>query len=164
MASFQRFERSFRSWRDTEHTACTDRNEEVLGRLATVSEGELAAKDCLKAHFADRTFERSALKEMDTLGREQRQELLQVLELVRSHAERFEGTEELMKQIPKVGKKAKTMSGVDIIALLAHLLDITSRSLTKSRKKDEAEADGEKQNGKAKDKEPEKKKDDKKDD
>ncbi|OLQ01480.1 hypothetical protein AK812_SmicGene15778 [Symbiodinium microadriaticum] len=102
----------------------------------TVATCDFAAEDCLKAHFPDRDDdgEDAPLQSLVNVAKSQREELNEVLELVRQHAEQFEGHSQLSAQLPGQGSASRKKSGADVVALLAELLDVAARNLTKGRK------------------------------
>lgn len=131
---FRKFDEGFQSWHNREQAGCTEKSEAAGLDRKSVEVGESAASECLKTFFPEREKEGTALQSLQAAAREQRTELHQILELVRSNATHFENPEAVLDQLPSPGGAARKMSGADVVALLAELLDIASRSLTKARK------------------------------
>eukprot|EP00930_Biecheleria_cincta_P015602 TRINITY_DN12955_c0_g1_i1.p2 TRINITY_DN12955_c0_g1~~TRINITY_DN12955_c0_g1_i1.p2 ORF type:complete len:360 (+),score=66.77 TRINITY_DN12955_c0_g1_i1:68-1147(+) len=134
--ALRRFEDDMRNWKQREQAAADERG---IGRnldQRAVASCSFAAEDCLKAQFPDRADDGDAspLQALHTAGRGQREELQQVLQMVREHAEQFEGHSELAEQLPQPGSASRRTSGSDVVALLAELLDVASRNLSKARK------------------------------
>ncbi|CAK0843770.1 unnamed protein product, partial [Prorocentrum cordatum] len=86
---FRHFKEGLRRWRDSEQAACSKRLRRLALDRRTLATCELAAKDCPKAHFPERPVRGKAVEALQAVAKEQRQELHQVLELVRSHVKRF---------------------------------------------------------------------------
>lgn len=136
--ALRNFEEAVTLWRRREEATC---EEKIAGRnlnQRTVASCDFTAEDCLKAHFPDREDDESdaPLQTLVKVAKSQREELQEVLELVRNHSERFEGHTQLTAQLPEQGKAARK-SGADVVALLAELLDVASRNLSKTRKEDD---------------------------
>ncbi|CAE8645677.1 unnamed protein product, partial [Polarella glacialis] len=137
--SLQRFQEGVRQWRRQEEVACSERAEGRNLHQRTVASADFAAEDCLKAHFPERADTESGegdapLQTLQAVARSQREQLHQVLELVREHAGQFEGNTELLEQLPTTGAAARRSSGSEVVEMLAQLLDVASRSLSKRRK------------------------------
>lgn len=144
--SFQRFDEGLQSWRRREQAACRERNKIAAFDLKAVIAGDQKSRECLKTSFKDRSAD-GGLQVLHSIGREQRMELHQILELVRSHANHFDNPESLLEQMPSPGGSARRMTGSDVVALLAELLDIASRSLDRvhpphKTKRDATEPEG----------------------
>eukprot|EP00435_Cladocopium_sp_Y103_P029167 s711_g7.t1 len=137
--SLRNFEEAVTLWRRREEATC---EEKIAGRnlnQRTVASCDFTAEDCLKAHFPDREDDESdaPLQALVKVAKSQREELQEVLELVRNHAERFEGHSSLTAQLPEQGSASARKSGADVVALLAELLDVASRNFSKQRGKEE---------------------------
>jgi len=150
--ALRQFEEAVQLWKRREEATC---EEKAAGRnlnQRTVATCDFAAEDCLKAHFPDRDDdgEDAPLQSLVNVAKSQREELNEVLELVRQHAEQFEGHSQLSAQLPGQGSAARKKSGADVVALLAELLDVAARNLTKGRK-DEDRRDETARNGRARD-------------
>lgn len=144
---FRHFKEGLRKWRDTEQTRCAKRLRRLTLNRRTLATCELAAKDCLKSYFPDRPVQGKAVVALQSAAKEQRQELHQLLELVRGHVKHFGSLPEDLK-LPDAGEATCRVRGGDVVAVLAQLLDVASGQLTKAKakrgeaKKDEAPKDG----------------------
>lgn len=137
--SLRNFEEAVTLWRRREEATC---EEKIAGRnlnQRTVASCDFTAEDCLKAHFPAREDDESdaPLQALVKVAKSQREELQEVLELVRNHAERFEGHSSLTAQLPEQGSASARKSGADVVALLAELLDVASRNFSKQRGKED---------------------------
>eukprot|EP00931_Biecheleriopsis_adriatica_P054490 TRINITY_DN32079_c0_g1_i3.p1 TRINITY_DN32079_c0_g1~~TRINITY_DN32079_c0_g1_i3.p1 ORF type:complete len:473 (+),score=71.82 TRINITY_DN32079_c0_g1_i3:50-1468(+) len=137
--SLRRFEEETKAWKRSEEAASEAR---ISGRnlnQRAVASCDSAAEECLKAHFPDRAENDgegdAPLQSLLGVGRKQRSEIQDVLQLVRKHAEQYGEHTELTKQLPEPGLASQKQSGSDVVALLAALLDVAAQSLSKARKK-----------------------------
>jgi len=137
--SLRRFEDDIRTWKKKEVTASDTRASARNLSQRAVASCDFAAEDCLKAHFPDRADNSgegdAPLQTLLTVARGQRKELKEVLELVRKHAEEFDGHTDLADQLKETGTASQKKSGSDVVALLASLLDVAARSLGAARKR-----------------------------
>ena len=140
--ALRNFEEAVTLWRRREEATC---EEKIAGRnlnQRTVASCDFTAEDCLKAHFPDREDDEDApLQALVKVAKSQREELQEVLQLLRNHAERFEGHSSLTAQLPEPGSASARKSGADVVALLAELLDVASRNFSKKTGKEDDRRD-----------------------
>mmetsp|Transcript_28497 Transcript_28497/g.51529 ORF Transcript_28497/g.51529 Transcript_28497/m.51529 type:complete len:332 (-) Transcript_28497:108-1103(-) len=130
------FEEGMKTWKWREKAAFEERTSGKNSSESALASCDFEAEDCLKAHFPDDRGDQDApLQSLHRVARSQREELQEVLTLVREHAQQFEGHSAL--QLPEPGTEGRK-TGADVVALLAELLDVATRSLNKVRKEADA--------------------------
>eukprot|EP00427_Karlodinium_veneficum_P024104 CAMPEP_0169118028 /NCGR_PEP_ID=MMETSP1015-20121227/30778_1 /TAXON_ID=342587 /ORGANISM="Karlodinium micrum, Strain CCMP2283" /LENGTH=298 /DNA_ID=CAMNT_0009180761 /DNA_START=57 /DNA_END=954 /DNA_ORIENTATION=+ len=130
----RRFEAGLQDWCSKEQASVEDRSRAALADQLAVEAGEKKLKECLKTSYPDHSLDgTSALQALVGIGRDQRTQLHQMLELVRSHLSHFDNTEALAEQLPAAGGAARKVPSEDVVGLLAEQLDVASRSLAKAR-------------------------------